>query len=219
MQGKPVTFRLLDIGGDKPLPFLRMKKEANPYLGWRGARFLLGNIEMFRTQVRALSRLSIDWKVKILIPMVIDIEQWLELKKNAIEAIRSLPSYNMDNIELGAMFEVPSAFLQADELYRNIDFGSVGSNDLIQYLFAIDRTNEMVSQDYNPEHPVLWKLLTSLSTTSSVHGKPLSICGELAGREGYSARLLDSGITSLSVSPRLIPRVRNEMARYAGILV
>jgi phosphoenolpyruvate-protein phosphotransferase len=219
MQGKPVTFRLLDIGGDKPLPFLRIKKEANPYLGWRGARFLLGNPEVFRTQIRALSRLSIDWKVKILFPMVIDVVQWMELKKNAIEAIRSLPSYNMNNIELGAMFEVPSAFLQADELYKQIDFGSVGSNDLIQYLFAIDRTNEMVSQDYNPEHPVLWKLLTSLSTTASVHGKPLSICGELAGREGYPVRLLDNGITLLSVSPRLIPRVRNEMARYAGILV
>jgi phosphoenolpyruvate-protein phosphotransferase len=219
MQGKPVTFRLLDIGGDKPLPFLRMKKESNPYLGWRGARFLLGNIEMFRTQVRALARLSINWKVKILIPMVIDVMQWIELKKNAIDAIKSLSAFNMDNIELGAMFEVPSAFLQADELYKHIDFGSIGSNDLIQYLFAIDRTNELVSQDYNPEHPVLWNLLTSLSTTASVHKKPLSICGELAGREGFPVRLLDRGITLMSVSPRLIPRVRNEMARYAGILV
>ncbi|HEX2956740.1 MAG TPA: phosphoenolpyruvate--protein phosphotransferase [Chitinispirillaceae bacterium] len=219
MQGKPITFRLLDIGGDKPLPFIKMKKEANPYLGWRGARFLLGNQEIFRAQIRALGRLSLDWKVKILFPMVIDVAQWIELKKSAIEAIRSLQSFNMDNIELGAMFEVPSAFLQADEIFKLIDFGSVGSNDLIQYLFAIDRTNELVSQDYNPEHPVLWKLLSSLSAAASVHGKPLSICGELAGREGYPTRLLDSGITSLSVTPRLIPRVRNEMARYAGILV
>jgi phosphoenolpyruvate-protein kinase (PTS system EI component) len=135
------------------------------------------------------------------------------------EAIDSLSEYSKDNIELGAMFEVPSAFLQAEELLRLVDFGSVGSNDLIQYLFAIDRTNELVSQDYNPEHPVLWNLLSSLSNTAAGLGKPISICGEMAGREGYPTRLLDHGINMLSVTPRLIPRVRNEMARYAGILV
>jgi phosphoenolpyruvate-protein phosphotransferase len=219
MQGKPVTFRLLDIGGDKPLPFLRVKKEANPYLGWRGARFLLGNQEILKTQVRALGRLSCDWKVKILVPMVIDVNQWIEMEKAMKEAIDSLSEYSKDNIELGAMFEVPSAFLQAEELLRLVDFGSVGSNDLIQYLFAIDRTNELVSQDYNPEHPVLWNLLSSLSNTAAGLGKPISICGEMAGREGYPTRLLDHGINMLSVTPRLIPRVRNEMARYAGILV
>jgi phosphoenolpyruvate-protein kinase (PTS system EI component) len=151
--------------------------------------------------------------------MVIDVNQWLELKKNAMEAIESLPAFNMDNIEFGAMFEVPSAFLQAEEILKLVDFGSVGSNDLIQYLFAIDRTNELVSQDFNPDHPVLWKLLSLLSDTAVGLKKPVSICGEIAGREGYPTRLLDSGIHQLSVSPRLIPRVRNEMARYAGILV
>ncbi|MBN1602622.1 MAG: phosphoenolpyruvate--protein phosphotransferase [Chitinispirillaceae bacterium] len=219
MQGKPVTFRLLDIGGDKPLPFLRMRKEANPYLGWRGARFLLGNQDMLKTQVRALARLSTDYKVKILVPMIIDVSQWIEVKRSAVDAIETLNAYNRDNIEFGAMFEVPSAFLQAEEIFRQVDFGSVGSNDLIQYLFAIDRSNELVSQDYNPEHPVLWKLLSSLSSTAASLGKPVSICGEIAGREGYPTRLLDSGIHQLSVSPRLIPRVRNEMARYTGVLV
>jgi len=116
------------------------------------------------------------------------------------------------------MFEVPSAFLQASEIFKLIDFGSIGSNDLIQYLFAIDRTNELVSQDYDPEHPVLWNLISSLSKIAQDAGKPLSICGEMAGREGMPSRFLDVGIKALSVSPRLIPRVRNEMARYAGVL-
>ncbi len=217
MQGKTVTFRMLDVGGDKPLPFLRIKKESNPYLGWRGARFLLGNQDIFETQLKALGRLSINNKIRILFPMVVDTSQIKELISRAKTALVS-SDYDLSNIEFGAMFEVPSSFLQAREIMDLIDFGSIGSNDLIQYLFAIDRTNEMVSQDYNPEHPVLWNLLSMLSDISSAVGKPISICGEMTGREGMAARLLDIGIRSLSVTPRLIPRVRNEMARYAVAL-
>ncbi len=218
MHGKPVTFRMLDAGGDKPLPFLRIKQEANPYLGWRGARFLLGNPDIFKAQMRALGRVSCTNKIKILFPMVVDVGQLRELLNAADSALKDVDCYRT-NIEFGAMFEVPSAFLQASKIFELIDFGSIGSNDLIQYLFAIDRTNEMVSQDYDPEHPVLWEMLSSLSEVARKHGKPLSICGEMAGREGMPTRLLDSGIRSLSISPRLIPRVRNEMARYAGVLV
>jgi phosphotransferase system enzyme I (PtsI) len=112
------------------------------------------------------------------------------------------------------MFEVPSACMQAREIFKLVDFGSIGSNDLIQYLFAVDRNNEQVSADYNPEHPVLWKLLTDLVSAAHETGRDLSICGEMAGREGLVTRLLDIGIRSLSVSPRLIPQVRNEMAEY-----
>lgn len=217
MRGKTVTFRMLDVGGDKPLPFLRIKKEANPYLGWRGARFLLGNQDIFEAQLKAIGRLSINNKIRILFPMVVDMSQIKELISRAKTALSS-PDYDLSKIEFGAMFEVPSSFLQAREIMELIDFGSIGSNDLIQYLFAIDRTNEMVSQDYNPEHPVLWNLISMISDISSAVGKPISICGEMAGREGMATRLLDIGIHSLSVSPRLIPRVRNEMARYTGVL-
>lgn len=217
MHGKPVTFRLLDAGGDKTLPFLRIKQEANPYLGWRGARFLLGNPDIFQAQIHALGRVSTNHKIKILFPMVIDVNQTRELLEASYAALSQV-EYKRENIEFGAMFEVPSAFLQASKIFQLVDFGSIGSNDLIQYLFAIDRTNEMVSQDYNPEHPVLWELLSSLSETARYTEKALSICGEMAGREGMPTRLLDSGIRSLSISPRLIPRVRNEMARYAGVL-
>ncbi len=218
IHGKPVTFRMLDIGGDKPLPFLRIKQEANPYLGWRGSRFLLGNPDFFQAQIRALGKVSCMNKIKILFPMVIDVIQMKKLLEAADSALNDVQC-ERKNIEFGAMFEVPSAFLQASKIFELVDFGSIGSNDLIQYLFAIDRTNEMVSQDYNPEHPVLWEMLSSLSEIARKHGKPLSICGEMAGREGIPTRLLDSGINSLSITPRLIPRVRNEMARYAGVMV
>jgi phosphoenolpyruvate-protein phosphotransferase (PTS system enzyme I) len=215
MQGNSVTFRMLDVGGDKPMPFLRLKKEANPYLGWRGARFLLGNQEIFGTQLRALGRVSIRDRIKILFPMVIDFRQTVALVNGAKEILRG-SSANLDNIEFGVMFEVPSAFLQAEQIMQLIDFGSIGSNDLIQYLFAIDRTNELVSQDYDPEHPVLWNLLTMINSVAARCGKQLSICGEMAGREGMATKLLDIGISTLSVSPRLIPRVRNEMAKFAA---
>ena len=125
---------------------------------------------------------------------------------------------DMSRIRFGAMFEVPSAFLQAQKIFKMVDFGSVGSNDLIQYLFAIDRTNELVSKDYDPDHPALWDLLSLISEIARNNGKKISICGEMAGREGMPTKLLDKGIRSMSVSPRLIPRVRNEMARYEGIL-
>jgi phosphotransferase system enzyme I (PtsI) len=213
IKGKPVIFRLLDVGGDKPLPFLRIQKESNPYLGWRGARFLIGNPDIFGSQVRALGRVAQTGKIKILFPMVIDEKQQRMLVEGAREVLDSVPGA-AENVELGAMFEVPSACLQAKPIFKLVDFGSIGSNDLIQYLFAVDRNNEQVSADFNPEHPVLWEILKNLAQVAAECGKPLSICGEMAGREGLVERLLDIGIHSLSVSPRLIPQVRNEMVEY-----
>ncbi|MBN1576363.1 MAG: phosphoenolpyruvate--protein phosphotransferase [Chitinispirillaceae bacterium] len=217
MKGKTVTFRMLDVGGDKPLSFLRIKKEENPYLGWRGARYLLGNPDIFTTQMRALVRVSGETPIRVLFPMVVDAEQQRALLDLADKVIAEKGS-SRERIEFGTMFEVPSAFIDAEAILPQVDFASIGSNDLIQYLFAIDRNNEMVSQDFNPEHPVLWKMLERLSTVAREKGKPLSICGEMAAREGMQRPLLDIGISILSVAPRLIPRVRNEMARYAGLL-
>ena len=211
--GKPVTFRLLDVGGDKPLPFLRLKKENNPYLGWRGARFLLGNPDIFSLQIRSLVKLSKSGPVRILFPMVVDAAQQETMIKIVKEIIVTV-SGNAENIKIGAMFEVPSACMQALEIYKHVDFGSIGSNDLIQYLFAVDRTNEQVSSDYDPEHPILWKLLEEIAAAAREMKKELSICGEMAGREGMTGRFLDIGINSLSVSPRLIPQVRRAMMDY-----
>jgi phosphoenolpyruvate-protein phosphotransferase (PTS system enzyme I) len=215
MQGKIVTFRLLDVGGDKPLPFLRLKKENNPYLGWRGARFLLGNPDIFALQIRALVRVSRKNPIRILIPMVVDALQQETITK-AVKEIVVTSEGVPENIKLGAMFEVPSACLQARDIFKLVDFGSIGSNDLIQYLFAVDRTNEQVSSDYNPGHPVLWKMLEDLSGAAREMKKNLSICGEMAGREGTVSRLLDIGIRSISVSPRLVAQVRREMTDYVN---
>jgi phosphotransferase system enzyme I (PtsI) len=214
MPEKPVTFRLLDVGGDKPLPFLRLKKETNPYLGWRGARFLLGSPDIFAAQIRPLVRLSKTTKIRILFPMVIDAKQ-LQLLTGAVREIIVFENGSSHNIELGAMFEVPSACLQAKKIFDEVDFGSIGSNDLIQYLFAVDRNNEQVSVDYDPNHPVLWEMLANLASAAKDAHKALSICGEMAAREGMPTQLLDIGIRSLSVSPRLIPQVRKEMVEYA----
>jgi len=208
---------MLDVGGDKPLSYMRIKKEENPYLGWRGARYLLGNPDIFATQMRALARVSRGADVRVLFPMVIDSVQQRALLDLAISTIEDV-GVKRGSILFGAMFEVPSAFIEAEEILSLVDFASIGSNDLIQYLFAIDRNNEMVSQDYNPEHPALWKMLAQLSEAARSMGKPLSICGEMAAREGIQHRLLDIGISILSVSPRQLPRVRTEMARYAGLL-
>jgi phosphotransferase system enzyme I (PtsI) len=213
MNGRPVTFRLLDIGGDKDLPFLRLQKEANPYLGWRGSRFLLGSSEIFTAQLRALARLGKRYTLNVLFPMVIDSRQLDQLVGAAGAAIAA-EGTPPENIKIGAMLEVPSACLQAEEIFQRVDYASIGSNDLIQYLFAVDRNNEQVSDEYNPEHPVLWRLLRDLSITARKVNKPLSICGEMAGRSGMPTRLLDVGITALSVSPRLIPGVRKEMSLF-----
>ncbi len=215
MKHKPVTFRMLDVGGDKELPFLRIEKETNPYLGWRGARFLLGSPDIFETQIRALLRQTNEHIVRILFPMVIDSKQMQELLA-FVRAIMATENVRSENVRIGAMFEVPSACLDADAIFKSIDFASIGSNDLIQYIFAVDRNNDLVSQDYNPDHPILWKVLQDLANSAKQHKKPLSICGEMAGRPDAAAKLCDIGITSFSVSPRLVNRVRNEISRYCS---
>lgn len=216
MAGRPVVFRTLDVGGDKSLPFLRIEKEENPSLGWRGSRFLLGNRDILEAQLRALVRLGRDTTVSIMFPMVIDAPQMRELA-DFTRSVAGAEGVSMERIRLGAMFEVPSACVQAESILSAADFGSIGSNDLIQYLFAVDRNNELVSQSYDPGHPVLWEVMERLSASARRAGKPLSICGEIAGRHEFPTRLVSIGINSLSVSPRLIPRVRQELlARNGG---
>jgi phosphotransferase system enzyme I (PtsI) len=212
LDGRPVTFRLLDVGGDKPLPFMGIEKEENPYLGWRGARFLLGSPAFVGPQVRALARASRHGNVRIMFPMVVDATQARALCDMVREHV-SAAGVPVADVPLGAMFEVPSACFDARNIFGLVDFGSIGSNDLIQYLFAIDRNNERVSADYDPEHPVLWKMIADLAAVASAAEKPLSICGEMAGRDGMPTRLVGSGVKSLSVSPRLIGKVRRELNR------
>ncbi|MFC1461695.1 putative PEP-binding protein, partial [Verrucomicrobiota bacterium] len=210
MADKTVVFRLFDIGSDKTLPFMEIPKEANPSLGWRGARLLLGKTELLGTQARALARASKVGPVHVLYPMIIELEQFLELKEVFMKEISNV-SYG--EIRHGVMFEVPSACAQAKKLFQHVDFASIGTNDLTQYFFAVDRENERVSYDYNPDRPVFWNLLTDIADAAYEAGKSLSVCGELAGDPAYVPKLMAAGIDTVSVSARRIPEVRIAAAK------
>ncbi len=210
MDGRPVTFRLLDLGGDKTAPFLNIQPEQNPALGFRGGRLLLARAELWRAQARALARAAAMGPVQVLYPMIVDLEQFQQLRAMFEDAVRGLPPARLQH---GVMLEVPSACLQARELLAESDFASVGSNDLIQYLFAVDRNNELVSDDYRPERAAFWKLLGEITAAAGEFNRPLTICGELAGEPAYLQRLCETGVAAVSVSPRAIGLVRRA---YAG---
>ncbi|HOW58438.1 MAG TPA: phosphoenolpyruvate--protein phosphotransferase [Candidatus Omnitrophota bacterium] len=205
MHGKPVYFRMLDIGGDKNAPFLKLPKEQNPYLGFRGSRFLLGHRDLFKIQARALARASVHGRIHVMYPMVIDVDQFLKLKKAFLEDTTGIAS---GEIKHGIMFEVPSACLDAAELFKLIDFGSIGTNDLIQYLFAVDRDNESVAYDHHPNRKIFWSLMHHVAHAARKHRKPLSVCGELAGIPEYAHKLVREGIRAVSVAPKVIPLLR-----------
>ncbi|MBN1269885.1 MAG: phosphoenolpyruvate--protein phosphotransferase [Kiritimatiellae bacterium] len=216
MAGKPVCFRLLDGGGDKPFGFLEVPQEENPALGWRGSRLLLDNPDLLRTQARAIARASRHGPVRVMYPVVVSLEQFRRLKDLFNAAIQGV---DHGEIMQGVMFEVPAACLQAREILAEADFASIGTNDLVQYLFAVDRNNERVAADYNPDQPVLWSLLKDLAAIARELGRPLSVCGEMAGDPKYVLKLVDAGITAVSVSPRLIPGVRHAVLARNGARV
>jgi phosphoenolpyruvate-protein kinase (PTS system EI component) len=206
-----VYFRLFDLGTDKKLPFLGMPDEENPSLGWRGARFLLGHPELLGRQARALARASRSTTVNIMYPMIVDLDQYVRVRALVRD---SMSEVTHGTVRHGVMFEVPSACLQAREILEEAEFASIGTNDLVQYLFVVDRNNEFVAEDYDYDRPVLWRLLGDLVRAASELGKPMSICGEMGGDPLYIPRLIDIGITAVSVSVRGIASAR-EAARSA----
>lgn len=205
MQGRPVFMRLLDLGGDKEAPYLELSREENPCLGFRGARLLLGRPDLLVPHVRALARASAHGHIHLTYPMIVDVDQFLILRERIRQATEGIPTENLSH---GVMFEVPSACLQADELLSVADFGSIGTNDLIQYLFAIDRNNERVAGDYNPDKPMFWKLLGQIADAAGKHDKLLSLCGEIGGQPQFLPKIIDLGIRSISVSPRQVGLAR-----------
>jgi phosphotransferase system enzyme I (PtsI) len=211
MDGRPVCFRLLDIGGDKGAPFFELPEEDNPYLGFRGSRLLLDRTDLLGAQARALARASVLGPVDVLYPMIVDREQFLKLKGLVLEAIGGMPTGRLRH---GVMFEVPSACLEARELLEVAEFGSIGTNDLIQYLFAVDRNNERVAYDYTPDRPVFWSILGQIAEAAAQTGRSVSICGEAASNPRYLSTLVKLGLTTLSVSPRFIPELRLAARRH-----
>ena len=205
LRGAPVTIRLLDIGGDKPVPFLPFPTESNPSLGRRGVRLLLEYPELARTQVSALLRLSVEQDVRILVPMV--------TLEEDIRAIRALFDATLVTLAIekrppfGAMIETPAAALGVPTIARHVDFLSVGTNDLTQYTLAAGRDDPAVSRYYDDTHATVLRLLAIAITEAE--GMPITVCGELAGREELIPELLRLGVRSLSMAPELIPAAKD----------
>ncbi len=212
MEGRPVSVRLFDFGADKEASFLDMDAEENPCLGFRGARLLLGRPDIFLPQARALARASVHGPVRVVYPMIVDVEQFLVLRERFIQSTADIPGTQLQH---GVMFEVPSACVEAREIFEVAEFGSIGSNDLIQYLFAVDRNNERVAHDYSADKPALWRVLSTVALAAQDASRPLSLCGEMGGQPKYLPRLVELGIRTVSVSPRLIGLAR--MAARRGL--
>lgn len=204
LQPGETVIRVLDVGSDKPLSYFPLPREANPALGCRGLQLLLTHPEILRSQLRAILRLSATHRVALLLPMVRGVDE-LSAAKAVIESVKQELAavgepFNPD-LRLGAMIETPSAAVLIGQLADEVDFFSVGTNDLVQYLLAADRISGGMESTYEPLHPAVVQILTSLATTAGIKGKPISLCGEIASDPVYTALLLGLGFRSFSVSP------------------
>lgn len=213
MDGRSVVIRTLDLGGDKmsASPELGMQHEANPFLGYRAIRYCLDNIDIFTTQLRAILRASAHGNVKIMYPMISGLEEMKqanECLEIAKEQLRSEGIAFNESIETGSMIEIPSAAIACDTLVSECSFFSIGSNDLIQYLMAVDRLNDRVAHLYEPTHPAVIRMLDMIVKSANKGGVELSICGEMAGDPILVPLLIGLGIESLSMSPGLLPHAK-----------
>ena len=210
---KPITIRTLDIGGDKFFPIQQSAplSEPNPFLGLRSIRVSLHRPDIFKAQLRALLRSSVHGNLSILLPMISsyeEMERVLELIDEEKKALRKRRIPFKDKIQIGIMIEIPSAALQAEHLIELCDFFSIGTNDLIQYTLAVDRTNENVASYYNPENPSVLQLIAHSAKIAKAHHKTCAVCGELAGDLLFTPFFLGVGIDQLSMEPILIPQIK-----------
>ena len=219
MAPHPVTIRTLDLGGDKYLSYLPRLPEVNPYLGWRAIRVSLEHPEVLKTQLKAILRASAHGRARILFPMIAtmeDLRQAKEVLREAEEELRADGIPFDEAVPVGAMIEVPSAAILARMLIREVDFFSIGTNDLTQFTLAVDRSNEKVSRYYEPLSPALLWLLRDVIRAAREADKEASICGEMAGGPEYVPLLLGLGLRHFSMSPVLIPDVK-EVIRSSTI--
>lgn len=211
MKGKPVIIRTLDIGGDKKLTYLSLQEEMNPFLGFRAIRLCLEMRDMFKTQLKAILRASINKNVLIMYPMISSVDEVREANKILEEAKLELRTNGIafdEEIKCGVMIEIPSAAITADLLIKEVDFFSIGTNDLCQYTLAVDRMNEKISNLYQPFHPGVLRLIRNVIDESHKAGKFTGMCGELAGEPAAALLLLGLGLDEFSMSASSMPMVK-----------
>ncbi|MBS4198760.1 phosphoenolpyruvate--protein phosphotransferase [Bacillus sp. FJAT-49732] len=212
MDGRPVVVRTLDIGGDKQLPYLSLPSEMNPFLGFRAIRLCLDEQDIFRTQLRALLRASLFGNLKIMFPMIATLDEFRSAKALLLEEKKALVESGIlvaDNIEVGIMVEIPSTAVLADQFAKEVDFFSIGTNDLIQYTMAADRMNERVSYLYQPYHPAILRLVKMVIDAAHNEGKWAGMCGEMAGDEIAIPILLGLELDEFSMSASSILKARS----------
>jgi phosphotransferase system enzyme I (PtsP) len=207
--GRPVTFRTLDVGGDKLLPYFAAEHEANPAMGWRAIRIALDRPFILRQQLRALVRAAAGRDLNVMFPMVAEVHEFLEARRVLeIELERARKSGGPRSVRVGAMLEVPSLAFQLDALFPVADFVSVGSNDLIQFLFAADRASPRMAERYDALSPPVLAFLSRLAGQAASAGKPLALCGEMAGQPLEAMALIGLGFRTLSMSPPAVGPVK-----------
>lgn len=218
MEGKPVVVRTLDIGGDKELPYLNLPKEMNPFLGYRAIRLCLDQEGIFRTQLRALLRASSYGNLKIMFPMIATLDEFRKAKGILEEEKSRLKEEGADvsdRIEVGIMVEIPSTAILADQFAKEVDFFSIGTNDMIQYTMAADRMNERVSYLYQPYNPAILRLVKMVIDAAHAEGKWAGMCGEMAGDVTAIPLLVGLGLDEFSMSATSILRARSLMKKLS----
>ncbi|MEH1919263.1 phosphoenolpyruvate--protein phosphotransferase [Nostoc sp.] len=219
LANRPLIIRTLDVGGDKPLPYLRVGfPEANPFLGWRGIRFCLDHLDLFKTQLRAILRASVGHQIKIMLPMIATVTEVRAAKVilGEVQAELNQAGISFDAaMKVGIMVEVPSAVAIADQLAAEVDFFSIGTNDLSQYVMASDRTNPRVANLVDALHPAILRMVQQTVQAAHAAGISVGLCGELAADTFATPILLGLGLDELSVNPQSIPRVKQAIARLS----